>query len=136
MSVRDYFGANASLPKAVQWHVWFEHWNTRKTWQPAERFFVDAITTLQQLHIKIARALRKEEAHMVKDLIDEKLAWYQRNVPALKELAARYPEWVVPFQALEGLYLLTDRLGTEVDQANRRGYLLVNTGEEARELAS
>jgi hypothetical protein len=132
-------GFGASFPKGVEWQVWWDHWKPLLgELQPWERFFVDACTTLQQAHVTMSRKLRKvewtsvgwtpEEMGSMLALVEEKHAWYHKNRPRDFEL----PTWArIGFQALDGAYENNLRLARELDQINRRGYALVNTGEEA-----
>ena len=137
MSVKECFGGDAAFPKAVQWHVWFEHWKEQLgSLQPIERFLVDACVTMQQTYVKMARALRKDEIDVKTacEVTEEAHAWYERNRPSndrIRDLDARL---LIMFQALDGAYSVAFRLAQELRQAREKGYLLIDTAAERQEL--
>jgi hypothetical protein len=139
VSVRECWGADAAFPKAVQWHVWYEHWSRQiGSLQPCERFLVDATMKMQQTYVKMARALRKDEIDVktAMEVTEEAHAWYERNRPTNESIAGLDRRLLIMFQALDGAYSVAWRLAQELRQANDRGYLLLDTAAERRELAS
>jgi len=125
----------AAFPKALQWQEWWEyHQESIHSGQPWVRFLVDATTALQQMFVGISRRLRQkpdwdtrgwspEEWLPVIEVAEEKLAWFRLNKPRMNEI----PAWAqILLQALDGAYLMLARLSREVEQIQRKGYLLVN----------
>lgn len=140
-----FYGADASFPKAVQWHTWFDYWKTRyAASQPWERFLVDATMKLQQVYVKVAQQMRKNPdwtrtcaestIRNILDLADEAKSWYDRNRPRNFEVSALDPRLVILFEALDGAYAVALRLARELDTLNRKGYLLVDMSDEAHEV--
>ncbi len=137
MAVKDYFGAGASFPKAAQWQVWTDHHASLvKQAQPIEKFIIDATKVLQMLHLKMAMELRKtrEEQMSIKDVVDERVAWFKKNRAALATTGETYRELKLVLEALDGAFAVSERLAGEIDLALRRGYVLVDTGKELGEL--
>lgn len=141
-----FYGANASFPKAVEWHHWFKYWQSRyDASQPFDRWLVDATMKVQQTYIKLAQRVRKndgwtrqyteDEMKGILDIVGEADQWFKSTRPREDRLNDLDPRLRFLCQALAGAFTCAVALGQELDQINRRGYLLVNTGEEARELA-
>lgn len=142
-----WYGADAAFPKAVQWHAWYEHHAARLgSLQPVEKFVVDATTKLQQTMVKMAQRIRKNldftrsytEGEMadIMAVAGEAAAWYRRNRPAKDAIRNLDPILLILFEALDGAYAVQERLAHELDQINRKGYLLVDTSSERQEAAS
>lgn len=142
-----WYGAGASFPKAVQWHAWFDHWKDRiDRMDPYERFLMDATVKIQQTLVKIGQTVRKNlewtrpytegEMANIKDVAEEAAAWYRKNRPSKDRIRALDPVLLILFEGLDGAYAVTERLAQELDQINRKGYVLVDTSQELKELAS
>ena len=136
MSVRECFGSDAAFPKAVEWHVWYEHWSRQLgALQPVERFLVDATMRLQQTWVKMARALRKDgiDVKTACEVTEEAFAWYERNRTSddrIRDLDARL---LIMFKALDGAYSVAHRLAQELRQVHEKGWLLLDTAKEGQE---
>lgn len=142
-----FYGATASLPRAVEWHTWFEHFQEQYDHsQPIERWMIDAAMKTHQTFIKLAVAVRKndgwarqfsevEMAHIL-DIVGEHKAWYDKTRPTDDALRSLDPRFVFVCRALGGLANVAVALGQEIDQANRKGFVLVDTGSELRELGA
>lgn len=142
-----FYGATASFPKAVEWHIWFEHWQAQYDQsQPIEKFLVDATMKLQQTYVKMAQRVRKnagwtrnftgDEMASILETASEADAWFKRNRPRDDELKALDPRLLFVCQALGGSYAVALALAQELDQINRKGFVVVNTADEVHELAS
>lgn len=140
-----FYGANASFPKAVEWQVWTELWAEQiNGLQPLDRFLLDAVRKLQQTFVKTAQRVRKntgwtrnyteDEMASIVEVAEEANAWYSRNRPTQDRIRDLDPRLLIMFQALDGAYAVALRLAQELDQANRRGFVVVDMGAESREL--
>jgi len=140
-----FYGATASFPKAIEWHIWHEYAATRLgSLQPMEKFLVDATLALQQLYVKVAQRVRKnlnwtrqyteDEMTSIVDLVGTRNAWYSRNRPTDDAIRNLDPILVIQFKALDGAYAVASALCQELDQINRKGFVLVDTSAEAIEL--
>jgi hypothetical protein len=141
-----WYGATAAFPKAVEWQVWTEYWRDRAgTLSRRERFLVDATVTLHQLWVKMAQRVRKnigwtrnyteDEMAGILAVAEEKAAWYRRNRPSDASIRDLDPRLLFMFQALDGAYAVAERLANELDQINRKGFVMVDTSSEVNELA-
>lgn len=141
-----FYGAGASFPKAVEWHNWFQFHAARiETLTRQERFLLDATTKLQQTMVKMAQVIRKNldftrgytEGNMadVKALAEEAAAWYRRSRPTDDSIRTLDPVLLMLYKGLDGAYAVQERLALEIDQINRRGYFLIDTGAECAALS-
>jgi hypothetical protein len=141
-----WYGANAAFPKAVEWHAWFDyHKDALDGLQPIDRFLVDATVKLQQTYVKIAQRVRKnvgwtrnyteDEMASIKAVAEEANAWYSRNRPREDQIRGLDPRLLLLFKAIDGAYAVGLRLAQELDAINRKGFVVVDMGAEARELS-
>lgn len=142
-----FYGATACFPKAVEWHAWFEHWKERyEASQPIEKFLVDATVKLQQTYIRLCQKVRKndnwtrnyaeDEMATILDIVGEADAWFKRNRPREDQIEALDPRLKFICQALGGSFAVAVALGQELDQINRKGFVVVNAADEHHELRS
>lgn len=148
MKAKDWFyGASAALPTAANWHTWFAyHEEAYKRSQPIERFLIDATMKANQTIIKLCVAARKSdnwtrqfsevEMEHILGIVGEAQAWFDRNKPSDTTAEPLDPRLKFVLRAVGGLYEVATALGQELDQINRKGYLLVDASAEAKELAS
>jgi hypothetical protein len=140
-----FFGASAALPRAIEWHTWFNYWQERYDLsQPVERLIVDAAMKVHQTIIKLSQAVRKnpgwarnfseDEMRHILDVAGEAQAWFKNNRPRDDEIERFDPRLKFIVQALGGAFNVMVALAQELDQANRKGFVLVDTGAEAREI--
>lgn len=138
-------GHGASFPKAVQWITWFNYWKHRyDSGQPIERFIVDASMKLQQTYVKMSQNIRKnltwtrsftgDEMHDILALAEEADAWFFKHCPREDQLRVLDPRLVFIVEALKGAFGVATRLARELDQINRKGFVMVDTSIEATEL--
>jgi len=141
-----WYGAGASFPKGVEWHNWYAtHSAALAKGQPWERFVVDATMKLQQTLVRMGQIIRKNldftkgytEGSMadVMELAEAAAMWYRKNRPSDDTVRKLAPEHVMLFHGLDGAYNVMERLGIEIDQINRRGYFLIDTGAESAALS-
>lgn len=142
-----FYGADACFPKAVEWHTWGAYWRDRyNDSQPIEKFLVDATLMLQKTFIKMAKTIRQndqwtrnysgEEMSNILDTAGEANAWFERNRPRDDQMQALDPRLLFIAQALGGAFSVMQALAAELDQINRKGFVLVNTSAEMQELAT
>jgi len=142
-----FYGARASFPKAVQWHVWFNYWKDHiHQMQPIDRFMVDFTVKLQQTLVKISQIIRQNagytrsytdgEMRNIKDLAEEAAACYRRNRPSDDRIRSLDRSLVLLFQALDGAYSVVEALAAELDRINRRGFFMLNVNDERAEVVT
>lgn len=142
-----FYGASASLPTAASWHTWFNyHEDAYKQSQPLERFLIDGTMKMHQTLIKLCVRVRKNagwtrqfsevEMNEILEIVGEAQAWFDRNKPREDQMASLDPRLCFIAKALNGLYQVSTALAQELDQINRKGYLLVDAGAESAELAT
>lgn len=141
-----WYGAGAAFPKGVEWHNWWERNSAKlESMQPYEHFVVDATMKLQQTSVKMGQIIRKDlnftrgysvgDIANIKALAEEAAAWYRRNRPTDEKIRGCDPILLMLYKGLDGAYAVQERLALELDQINRRGYLLIDTGAETAALA-
>ena len=140
-----WYVAGGALPKAIQWHVWYEHFSDRiARAQPVEKFLIDATTKLQQTLVKTAQRVRanpewarrftEEEMASIKDVAAEAASWYARNRPDETRIRNCDPVLLLLFQGLDGAYAVMERLAMELDFIGRKGYVMVDPSAECMEV--